>query len=150
VEGDLRACLLAPSCNQSFGIDLLRTSPSAGVGVGGTVTAYPQGTAMLSLRGAPWTLRTTALAFSTNAGGSFLTLAAGHVHGPASFTGSTALTGGELQLVTPVRISHSGTAPPLPSGFARLRVRFLPEPGWLLGVASGLAGLVLIARRRRG
>jgi hypothetical protein len=51
-----------------------------------------------------------------------------------------------LQLVTPIRIT-SNQGGQL-AAFGRLRLRFLPEPGWLVLLAAGLAGLGLLASAR--
>jgi len=75
----------------------------------------------------------------------------GFAHGPASLTSSTRQTSGVLQLVTPVQVKFAlgATSIPLPV-LASLQVRFLPEPTWFLGLATG-AGLVAAMgwRRRR-
>jgi membrane protease YdiL (CAAX protease family) len=147
VTGDLRVCMFFPDCAASFGIGL-STSGGDGVGVGGLVTAHPQGTIMLSLHAAPWTVGSATLPLTTSAGGSFVAVAAGGVHGPYSFTGSTALPGGEVQLVTPIRIVSSVAGPAPPSGFGRLRIRFVPEPRSLWSIGCGLLGVVLAARCR--
>jgi hypothetical protein len=70
------------------------------------------------------------------------------VHGPWSFTGSTALPGGELQLVTPLVVNARQGMDPL-TGFGRLAIRFVPEADSLLLLGSGAAGLALAARARR-
>ena len=64
----------------------------------------------------------------------------------ARVTGSTAAPGGAVQLVTPIRIiSNQGSQM---GAFGRLSVRFLPEPGWLVLLAAGLAGLGLLELAR--
>ena len=90
---------------------------------------------------------TTLFMFVTTMIGGFQVFTEGFVHGPFSFTGSTATPGGELSLVTPVVIRASqplGTQ----MAFGRLTVRFVPEPGLLVLLGSGLGGLCVLERRR--
>jgi hypothetical protein len=75
----------------------------------------------------------------------------GYARGPLSSTTSTALTGGVIQLVSPTQLHNTG----IRGGnhdtvalFTTLTVNFLPEPGLLLLLSSGIAGLVLIGRSR--
>jgi hypothetical protein len=110
-----------------------------GVGIGGLVTVGGFEGLTFSIEAAPWTLYTATLSLPGPGGGHVPFFASGFAHGAGSLTGSTGLPGGALQLVTPVRITSSqghelGV-------FARLGVRFVPEPGWLVLLASGLAGL---------
>ena len=95
---------------------------------------------------APWTIRTATVPIMTDSGGTVAVAAAGWLHGPASFTTSTAVSGGALSLVTPLRVtSNLGT--PL-GAFGRLTLRFVPEPGLLLLMGSGLLGLAILGRTR--
>ncbi len=74
----------------------------------------------------------------------------GFAHGPASATASTtALLSGVVQLVTPTAITTS-LAPPndFNSTFTILTLHFVPEPGLVLLLSSGVAGLVLLGRHR--
>ena len=104
--------------------------------VGGT------GPLRFSIEAAPWTLHTATVALATPGGGELPVYASGFVHGAGSVTGSTAAPGGVVQLVTPIRIiSNQGSQM---GAFGRLSVRFLPEPGWLVLLAAGLAGLGLL------
>ena len=70
--------------------------------------------------------------------------------GPVSTTTSTAQPGGMLQLVTP---SQATTNLPLGSSdkmgnFMIAVIRFVPEPGLLLLLGSGVGGLAVLGRRR--
>ena len=73
----------------------------------------------------------------------------GFKHGPASNTSSTAANSGVIQWVSPARVVT--TVDP-PSGKLAvpsvLRIHFIPEPGLLLLLASGVGGLVLLGRSR--
>ena len=149
LPGVLRLCFLAPSpCGAgSLSLPLTQSSGLEGVGVGGTAVLQPgSGTLRMSVVGAPWTIQTASTVAQTSGGGSHTLLAFGSAHGPASFTGSTALPGGSIQLVTPVRIESLGTPPSV--GFAALRIELVPEPRLpvLLGAAASL--LFLGAWRR--
>jgi hypothetical protein len=150
VRGELRFCFLASACEHSFlalGLaDTTWSGAQVGVGVGGIVTAYPVSAYRMSLHAAPWTVRTATLPVETAGGGSFVAITSGIVHGPASFTGSTALTGGALELVTPIRVQSSGSLP-LPI-FGRLSLHFVPEPASALLLSAGGLAIALAARRR--
>ena len=73
----------------------------------------------------------------------------GFVHGPASNTTTTALLSGVIQFVTPTEVSTS-LAPPnnLLQVFSTITIHFIPEPGLVLLLGSGVAGLVLLGRHR--
>jgi hypothetical protein len=63
-----------------------------------------------------------------------------------TFTSSTAVAGGSVSLVTPVRvISDAG---PVFAMFARLTLRFIPEPGLVLLLGSGICALAVMGRGR--
>ena len=68
--------------------------------------------------------------------------------------GSTALPGGVVQLVTAsqgIAVGIPGSPAPdgEPSGqFNTLRLEFIPEPGLLLLLGSGAAGMALLGRKR--
>ena len=69
---------------------------------------------------------------------------------PASTTTSTAQPGGMLQLVTPNQIVTNipiGSSDKVGS-FVILVIRFIPEPGLLLLLGSGVVGLALVGRKR--
>ncbi len=142
--GEVRLCVLFAGCGVSLDVPLTAGGGAVGVGVGGAL-AVPG----FSLDGAPWTVRTALLSAVTGGGGAVLLADRGWLHGPLSFTGSTALPGGALRLVTPVRITSSD--PENPNGlsaFGELTLRFAPEPGRFALLAAALSALALLARRR--
>ncbi len=143
VFGLARLCLAA-GCASS--LDLPLAEGSRGVGIGGLITVGGGGSLRLSLEAAPWTIRSATVPVTTNGGGTVAVAAAGWLHGPASFTTSTAITGGAFSLVTPLRVT-SNLGPPL-GAFGRLTLRFVPEPGLLLLIGSGLFGLAILGRTR--
>ena len=74
----------------------------------------------------------------------------GFAHGPSSNTSSTANPSGVVQLITPMQVVTN-----LTTGsnqkialFGFLTIHFVPEPGMLLLLGSGVAGLVLLGRHR--
>jgi len=74
----------------------------------------------------------------------------GFAHGPASGTTSTAQPSGVLQLVTPnqVRTNLALGSSRKVAILGELLVRFIPEPGLLVLLGSGVAGLLLLGRSR--
>lgn len=148
VRGFLRFCFLTSLCNTGLAIPLSLNNGATGLGVGGTVTGtFASGG--LSIEAAPWTVRTAAITYQTEQSATVTVVTEGSLHGAHSFTGSTAITGGELSLVTPLQLQSLGA--PAGAGFARLSIRFLPEPGGLLLLGAGLCGLAGLHRiRSRG
>jgi len=105
----------------------------------------------LSIYGAPWTLGTVTVdnSATTNSFGPVFATTRGFLHGPASNTSTAALAGALLQLVTPMQVPmisvyHYGSI----GYFGKLTLRFIPEPGSLLLVGSGVVGLALMGWRR--
>jgi hypothetical protein len=72
----------------------------------------------------------------------------GWAHAPVSTTTSTAQPGGVVQLVTPNQIVTNSALNEKIGSFGILAIRFIPEPGLLLLLGSGVAGLVLLGRSR--
>lgn len=146
VFGSLRLCLVTPDCVDDLALVSFFQGQTRALGVGGTLAGSLPGGARISVQAAPWTLGTATAPVETAGGGTQTAFAFGFVHGPASGSGSSGAAGGELQLVTPMR-AVSAAVPGL-SGFGRLRLRFVPEPGELALLAAGLASLIALARRR--
>lgn len=148
VAGVLRLCVLSTDCDSALAIPLTRDLGASGLGVGGLVTlgGFGKGT-QISALAAPWTVRTATISLATPGGSGVTATARGWRHGAVSFTSSTAIPGGALSLVAPLHIETD--AGDELGVFARLGVRFVPEPARGLSLASGLVALALLARQRR-
>jgi hypothetical protein len=125
-----------------------------GVGIGGLITVGGFSAVRISVEAAPWTVKTATAIDQTddNTG-----LAAFHnvtrmgfAHGPASGTTSTAQTSGVLQIVTPsqIRTNLSLGSNVKISTLTEMLIHFIPEPGLLLLLGSGVLGLALLGRSR--
>jgi hypothetical protein len=160
VQGLVKICLLSTACDQGA-LNLILTQTTTvppgvkGVGIGGLVTIGGQGAIRMSIVAAPWTIKTATViddittAVSRNR--TFLNITMkGFAHGPLSGTTSTANVSGVVQIVTPNQVRTN-----LPAG-SNLKVsaavtsivRFVPEPGLLLLLGSGVTGLALLGRSR--
>jgi hypothetical protein len=134
IHGVAKLCLFG-SCPTAV-TNLSLTLSGVGRGGFGAVT----GAINVTVIGAPWTTGTAAVGTAT---------AMGFVHGPGSDTSSTANASGAIQLVTPIFVSTNlDSAPVLPS-FGILTLHFVPEPGTLMLLGSGIAGFGLFGRSRR-
>jgi hypothetical protein len=149
IDGNAKICLFKGKCDSFVGVPL-----TGGIGIGGTQIIG--GTVALTLQHQPWVATGFAPVTIHNGDtsvqtGATIGIPAGFQHGPASGTSSTAQASGVVQLVTVTRAftSLTGAFPELPV-FAVLTLHFVPEPGTLLLVGSGVAGLVLFGRRRGG
>ena len=132
--GVSKLCLFGP-CSNAFGNLVI---PLDVVGSGGA--AFADGAVKVTTIGAPWTSGTVPFGTQT---------VMGSLHGPASLTSSTARPSGVVSLVSPIFISTSLTAStPVIPGVAFLTLHFVPEPGTMLLLGSGIAGLVLLGRSR--
>ena len=162
MHGVAKICILSTSCT-SF-VELPLTGPTTvngapgmgnkGVGIGGLLTAGGYGGIRVSLQGAPWTIKTTTVIdqIETTGGQIIFTpqTAQGWVHAPASTTSNTAQSSGVVQLITPGQIETNlplGTSDKM-AGLVILAVHFIPEPGLLLLLGSGVVGLAVLGRRR--
>lgn len=139
IFGMVSFCLRAP-CDVATAILGLPLDP---VGAGGTARATLGGLAF-TVEGMPWTKGTTTIS-TTFA----VTVLQGFAHGPLSNTGTTALQGGLLELVTPAVVRTNIPGLDLITGYSTLRVQFVPEPGSAALLAGGLALLGFRAGRSR-
>ena len=73
----------------------------------------------------------------------------GFAQGPGSLTSSTAIGGGSVQMVTPIRVvATQGGAPTVLEFFGVFNAQLVPEPGSALLLLCGAAPLLLLGRGR--
>jgi len=159
-RGLVKICLLSTACDQGS-LNLILTQGTTlppgvkGVGIGGIVTIGGEGAIRMSIIAAPWTIKTATVVDEITTAASrnriFVNVTLkGFAHGPLSGTTSTANPSGVVQVVTPSQVRTN-----LPQG-SNLKVssavtniiHFIPEPGLLLLLGSGVTGLALLGRRR--
>jgi hypothetical protein len=133
LNGSARVCLFA-SCGKANNAANLNIPLSVVGGPGGSTTVT--GAVNLTVVGAPWTTGTAAVGTITQMGFAL----------PNSNTGANS---GVVRLVTPIFISTNiaGASAVVPA-FAFLTLHFVPEPGTLMLLGSGIAGLVAFGRSR--
>jgi hypothetical protein len=164
LRGQARICLLTTDCSEQLVLPLTRPTLTVngapgggvlGVGIGGLLTVGGDTPIKISLQAAPWTIKTALAVDQVQTTGKVNTLfinltAKGFAHDPSSGTSSTAQPSGVVQLVTPAQVQTNlplGTSKKL-GIVATLRVHFIPEPGLLALLASGVVGLLVLGRRR--
>ena len=171
IGGIVNVCLLSPAC--SIYIPLAMTVPTTvngvpgdgrkGIGIGGLLTMGGYGGIRVSVQAAPWTVGTASgQNVVETLGGSMVVSTwtmAGWVHGPVSSTvSSTAAPGGMMEVVTPVQIATNaafgfghpqGRFAGSVGSVLSMTILFIPEPGLLLLLGSGVAGLGVLGRLRR-
>lgn len=120
------------------------TVPVTGV-VGGSGTAMgSNGTTALTFAGTGWT---TGVATAMSGGATVSR--SGFASGPLSNTSSTATTSGRVKLVTPVQVTSNVPSPATPLAlFVEMELHFVPEPGMLMMLGSGVLGLLLLGGSR--
>ena len=125
-----------------------------GVGIGGLLTVGGNTPIRISVEAAPWTIKTATAIDQTddNTGAAAFhnVTRMGFAHGPASGTTTTAAPSGVLQIVTPSQIRTNlnlGSSKKL-GAITELLIHFIPEPGLLLLLGSGVVGLAVLGRNR--
>jgi hypothetical protein len=156
VIGLAKVCLLSTVCTKFLPLDLTLNDGATGVGIGGTLTGMSD-VFFVSVEAAPWTVKTgtsidqITTPMTEDGLKTFVTVTAkGFAHGPASLTTSTAQPSGVVQLISPmqVRTNIAQGSNAKVGLFGRMTIHFIPEPGMLLLLASGVAGLVVLGRSR--
>jgi hypothetical protein len=159
VAGLAKVCLFSTACGTYLPLQLTQHTAGTGtkgVGIGGIITIGGTSPIRISIEAAPWTIKTKTSIdqITTPVGGTVKKFvnrtAKGFAHGPSSNTSSTANPSGVVQLITPMQVvtnlTNGSNAKIALFGF--LTVHFIPEPGMLLLLGSGVAGLVLLGRHR--
>jgi hypothetical protein len=166
--GLARVCLLSTACSAFLPLPLTHVG-GTGLGIGGQQTIGGAGGSIrVSINHAPWTILTGkaidqpdnpangTITFNgapegtPNAGLYKFQTKMGFAHGPASVTGSTAFTSGVIQFVTPGQVTTNITATSSLriANISTLQLRVVPEPGLLLLLGTGVAGLVVLGQRK--
>jgi len=144
MSGVAKIALFGPGSGSFVTVPLAPTISGAGLGLGGTQLV--PGFIALTMQHNPWTVGVPAMTIhSVNTTVTTPTLPGG-VQSPAS---ATVTPSGVLQLVTVSKVYTSLTSafPELPV-YAALSLHFVPEPGTLLLLGSGVAGLAILGRKR--
>ena len=149
VKGFTRVCLFAPGCAANLPLNNTENG-TIGLGLGGQLTLGGFGMIRISLINGPWTLGSVSGVNQTVSGGFKTVSRAGFIHGPASSTSSTATGSGVVQLIAPQQVTTTGITGNSSqlTLFAALTIHFIPEPGLLLLIGSGVVGLGLLGRSR--
>ena len=129
ILGAAKVCLFGP-CSAAVANLVI---PLSVVGAGGATTVM--GAVSVTVIGGTWTTGTVAVGTLTAMGSA----------APASGAGANS---GMVTLVTPVFLSTNIGASAVIPAFGILSLHFVPEPGTLLLLASGVAGLAALGRRR--
>jgi hypothetical protein len=161
LRGLSKVCLLSTQCTNFLPLQLTQhaaTSMIKGVGIGGLLT-IGGGTnpIRISIEAAPWTIKTATrideitTPMTVNGDKTFTNVVrSGFAHDPSSTTTNTAQPSGVVQLISPMQVVTNLTAGSSAklSLFGTIRLHFIPEPGMLMLLGAGVAGLVLLGRSR--
>jgi len=150
IKGFSRVCTFTPGCGSQLPLNNTTNNGNTGIGVGGQLTIGGLGPFRISVVNQPWTLG-TATGINQTVSGGFITLSeSGFVHGASSNNSSTATESGVVQLITPQQVYTSGIAGNSQqlTLFTQMTIHFIPEPGLLLLIGSGVVGLGLLGRSR--
>jgi hypothetical protein len=151
IGGFTRVCLFVPGCEGFLPLNNTTNNGNTGLGVGGQLTLGGFGMIRISIVNQPWTLGTVSGVNQTVSGGFKTISRKGFAHGPTSATSSSTATGsGVVQLIAPQQVTTTGIAGNSSqlTLFAALTIHFIPEPGLLLLIGSGVVGLGLLGRSR--
>jgi hypothetical protein len=150
VKGFTRVCLFEPGCEVFLPLNNTKNNGATGLGVGGLLTLGGFGSVRISLLNAPWTLGSVTGVTQTNEGAFKTQGVTGFAHGAASTNSSTAEPSGVIQLIAPQQVTTAGIAGNSDklTLFTRMTLHFVPEPGLMLLIASGVVGLGLLGRSR--
>jgi hypothetical protein len=146
LTGTAKICLVFAPCAYAAVTVPLTPTASGGFGVGGTQVI--PGAVAITMQHNSWTLGTPTMTIHTASSNvTTPTLPGGFVHGAASGALSTAAPSGVVQLVaiTKTYTSLTGAFPELPL-IGIIQLHFVPEPGTLLLLVSGVVGLAILGR----
>ncbi len=130
IKGSAKVCLFGTCSNAVSNLNV----PLSVVGKGGTATVM--GAVNLTVVGAPWTTGTASIGRNDR------------LFGDVSPLSNTGAPSGTVRLVTPIFISTNIGASSIVPAFGILTLHFVPEPGTLLLLGSGIASLVAFGRNR--